>query len=315
MLSVVLSSYNYARYLPAAMDSVLSQTEKSREFIVVDDGSSDDSPAILESYARRHADGIAVLFHPARQNRGLAETLKLGFSRAAGEFIAVIESDDIWTPESLACRAAVLAQHPDVVVVHGGATMFGDPKIVRRRSNECRWMDFPSKKTTRQPYEALPYLLNGNITLTLSSVMIRRNALEGLDWNTTHDAWLDWWLMTQLSLRGRFYFEPQPVVRWRIHSESYNARYRSSIDEKNQARIYANQIRQLAEGSLYKPSLNISIGRKQILTRLLERSRKKAESRSVLAQLKKILPAPVKATAKKVYFSVEKFLLFCGMMI
>lgn len=77
LISVIVASYNYAKYIKETLDSLIRQTNKSFEVIVVDDGSRDQSLPIIEEYANRFKN-IKLYTHPGNQNRGLAETVKLG---------------------------------------------------------------------------------------------------------------------------------------------------------------------------------------------------------------------------------------------
>ena len=91
LISVIVASYNYAKYIKETLDSLIRQTNKSFEVIVVDDGSRDQSLPIIEEYANRFKN-IKLYTHPGNQNRGLAETVKLGIEKSNGEYIAFCES-------------------------------------------------------------------------------------------------------------------------------------------------------------------------------------------------------------------------------
>ena len=80
LISVIVASYNYAKYIKEPLDSLIRQTNKSFEVIVVDDGSRDQSLPIIEEYANRFKN-IKLYTHPSNQNRGLAETVKLGIAK------------------------------------------------------------------------------------------------------------------------------------------------------------------------------------------------------------------------------------------
>ena len=99
-VSVLVSSYNYAHYLGKALDSVLAQSYAQFELIVVDDGSTDHSLALARAVALR--DGrVRVLTHADGGNHGLAATMRLGLAHCRGEYVAFLESDDIWHADCL----------------------------------------------------------------------------------------------------------------------------------------------------------------------------------------------------------------------
>ena len=101
--SVVLANYNGEAYLREALDSVLSQTYDDYEFIVVDDGSTDESPTIFREYADSHPGRVRPLLK--ERNEGQGVSFNRGVEMASGEYVSFIDSDDVWLPEKLANTA------------------------------------------------------------------------------------------------------------------------------------------------------------------------------------------------------------------
>jgi len=108
-LSVVLTSYNYARYLPAALLAVLAQSRPPDELIVIDDGSADDSVAIINSFLGRFAEPRLVQ-NPS--NLGTIANLNRGLELARGEVVYFAAADDVTYPALFARGMALLAEHP-----------------------------------------------------------------------------------------------------------------------------------------------------------------------------------------------------------
>lgn len=106
-VSVVIPAYNAARYLPQAIDSVLAQTFRDYEVIVVDDGSTDDTPRVLSWYE----DEVAVIRQP---NQGRAAARNAGIAAARGEYIAFLDADDLWLPEKLERQLALFRRRPEI---------------------------------------------------------------------------------------------------------------------------------------------------------------------------------------------------------
>jgi glycosyltransferase involved in cell wall biosynthesis len=98
VVSVIVPSYNASRYIRETLESVLGQTYSSFEVIVVDDGSTDETPAIVADYSRRDS-RIRLVSQP---NSGVGAARNRGIAQASGEFIAPLDADDIWYPEKLA---------------------------------------------------------------------------------------------------------------------------------------------------------------------------------------------------------------------
>ena len=106
-VSLVIATFNHARVLAEAIDSALSQTLDPVEVVVVDDGSTDDTPTVLARYAAR----IRVLRQP---NRGLAAARNAGLAATRGSYVAFLDADDVLAPTKLAEQVAVLERAPTV---------------------------------------------------------------------------------------------------------------------------------------------------------------------------------------------------------
>ncbi|MEL6447894.1 MAG: glycosyltransferase [Pseudomonadota bacterium] len=114
-VSVIIPCYNRGDYIAETVDSVFGQTLRDIELICVDDGSTDQTRAILEGYGDR----LTLLEHPGRVNKGQSAAINLGLAHAEGEFIAVLDSDDLWLPEKLEEQVAYLDAHPETDIVYG----------------------------------------------------------------------------------------------------------------------------------------------------------------------------------------------------
>lgn len=118
-VSVICIFFNEERFLAEAVDSVLTQDFEDFELLLVDDGSSDGSTAIANSYVARDPDRIRYLTHPGGENRGMSATRNLGLRHARGEFVAMIDGDDCWTPDKLSQQVAILDANADAGMVCG----------------------------------------------------------------------------------------------------------------------------------------------------------------------------------------------------
>jgi len=121
LISIVMSVFNGEQFLAEAFDSLLNQTLRDFELIVVNDGSTDGSGAILDSYQKK--DSRLRVYH--QENKGLIFSLNRGCGLAAGEYIARMDADDVAVPDRLALQFEFLKNHPNVGVV-AGAVQFID---------------------------------------------------------------------------------------------------------------------------------------------------------------------------------------------
>jgi len=116
-VSVLIPLYNRAAYIEETICSVLAQDHPNVELIVVDDGSTDGGDKLVEGYAR--GGKLTMLCHPGRINKGQSAALNLALEHASGEFIAILDSDDLFMPGKLGAQAAYLREHPEVGLVYG----------------------------------------------------------------------------------------------------------------------------------------------------------------------------------------------------
>ncbi len=117
-VSVVISTYNRAWCLEAAIQSVLNQTYRDFELVVLDDGSTDGTAEILKRY--QHDDRVRSFFEI---HRGASMARNQGIEKTRAEYIAFLDSDDIWLPDKLERQVAFLNEHPEFAFVHGSVEM------------------------------------------------------------------------------------------------------------------------------------------------------------------------------------------------
>jgi len=161
LVSVVIPVFNGATFVARAVDSVLAQTCKDFEIIVVDDGSTDDTQAVLDRLAKRS--GIICLH---QKNAGPAQARNLGIKLASGEYIAFLDCDDIWFPEKLEEQLAILRGNSQLGLVHSNYEVI-DPTgrvIHRMRAGHSR--------------KALHIAFTGGQAPLLSTTLISRALLE-----------------------------------------------------------------------------------------------------------------------------------------
>lgn len=108
-ISVIIPTYNRCWILKEAIDSVLSQEYTNFEVIVVDDGSDDATAALLSSYG----DDITIIY---QENRGVSTARNVGILMAKGDYIAFLDSDDMWLPDKLSCQVDFFQSHPEAAI-------------------------------------------------------------------------------------------------------------------------------------------------------------------------------------------------------
>lgn len=117
LISVVIPTYNYAIYLPRAIESVLVQTYEHFELIIVDDGSTDNTAAVMEAYKSRYPDRIHYIY---QKNGGPNAARNKGIDSAQGEFVALLDADDEWFPDKLAKQISFALENTNVGMIGCG---------------------------------------------------------------------------------------------------------------------------------------------------------------------------------------------------
>ena len=117
LVSIVTPCLNGAAFLGEAMESVLAQTYRNWEMIIVDDGSTDRSLSIAQDYAMRDPRRIHVLRHEGGGTRGKAVSRNHGIDHARGCFLAFLDADDAYLPGKLARQVSIAEAHPDVAPI------------------------------------------------------------------------------------------------------------------------------------------------------------------------------------------------------
>ena len=204
--------YNAERYVAEAVESVLAQTFRDFEFIIINDGSTDGSLAVLEAYARQD-DRIRLI---SRSNCGLVATRNELVSESTGQYCALLDADDIALPKRFAKQVEYMEQHPQCVVLGSCLLLIdsdGEPI--------CQFVD----TFTHEEIDRL--FLQGISTLFNSSVMMRREAVEQVGgYRNDYPPAEDVDLFLRLAECGQLVNLPEVLTKYRQHltSEGYARR-------------------------------------------------------------------------------------------
>lgn len=220
-VSVVVPSYNHAQFVEATLRSIMKQTLRPAELIVIDDGSSDNSPALIDRVLNDCPFPCELV---ARDNRGLSATLNEGFARTRGEYFAYLGSDDLWLPDFLNARVRLLESRSDAVLAYGHAYFIDEQNaIVDSTADWARYADGDASEMLLQT------------TAPMSpTVLYRRTALEQHRWNEESKL-EDYDLYLRLSAEGPFAFDPRVLSAWRRHSSNVSWDQNLMLEEQLKA--------------------------------------------------------------------------------
>lgn len=204
-ISVLMPVRNGERFVAEAVESVLSQTFADLELLVLDDGSTDSTPQILERLA---ADDSRLVVHRRAPGRTLAEALNAAAELSRAPLLARLDADDVALPERLGLQTEFLSENPDVVLLGGQAL------LIDERGREFGRAEYPTGKAE------LKEALRERNPFVHSATAMRREAFEavgGYRVNFDHAEDLDLWL--RLAAGRQIANLPRPVVKYRIHGD------------------------------------------------------------------------------------------------
>lgn len=236
-----MANYNYAQYIEEAINSVISQSYQDWELIIVDDGSRDNSVEIIKSYCEKDS-RIKLFTHDNGVNRGLKESILLGLEHASGEWIAFLESDDIFEPDNLAKKVEIIED----AKMHRGndvKLIFNKVKFLteEKRKQQNTYQNIQAKLSKMGfPRNMFYDFAVDNMILTFSCVIVEANVLKQANFNTPCDASLDKWLWIHLAYKNDFYYIDQELTRWRLHSSSYIKKAFNPIFMPTQIQAYVD---------------------------------------------------------------------------
>ncbi|GBC96930.1 Putative glycosyltransferase EpsE [bacterium HR16] len=229
LVSVVLTSYNHAVYLPQAIESALGQTLGDIEIVAIDDASTDGSPEILQ----RYADRIRVVLHET--NRGTYATLNEGIALTGAPYIAILNSDDVWLPDKLQKQVAVMESDPRIGLVHTG---FG---VIDAQGNPIEGNPRGIRFHPNPQGDLLAELLTRNLFIT-SSVLFRRECIERCGRFEEHLFGMgDWDLWLRIAEHYSIGYVPEPLTLYRLHGQ--NTMYQSERMLADDLWIHEERIR------------------------------------------------------------------------
>ena len=216
-VSVIIPCYNYARYLPQAVRSVLSQEDVNVDVIVVDDASTDRSLSVARGLAADDA-RVRVLSHA--KNQGPVDTFNDGLERARGEFLVRLDADDLLTPHSLARAVAVMRAYPSVGLVYGHPLHFSGDVLPPARAAPTGWTIWPGRQWLAAR------CTSGLNVITSPEVLMRRSVVDVLGGQRplTHTHDMEMWLRMS-AFCDVAYVHGADQAWHREHGDSLSARH------------------------------------------------------------------------------------------
>lgn len=245
LISILMPSYNHAPFVESAVRSAMEQKGVNFELLVIDDGSTDSSPAILQKLS-----GELGFYFLARENRGMVATLNELAAIAKGKYICTLASDDIMPQGKLEIQVRYMEEHPDAPVCFGQVRrIFPDGKL-----EEKPW----ERYLKNIPCVSFEDLFSFRREIHGCSEFIRRSAFDNVGGYSSKFKIEDYPLWLALSNKyGNLPVIPNVVCHYRIHADEKNmhrqitfihTQFLEIIAEYKWHKLYAKSLRNLKSG-------------------------------------------------------------------
>lgn len=213
LVSVIMSVKNGMPYIAETINSVLGQSLTDFEFIIVDDGSTDETTAVVKSFE----DARIKLIE--QENTGVATAKNRAIANGTAKYIAIIDADDIWLKDKLKHQVEFLEAHPDYTAVGGFSDIIDkDGTYIYTEKKPVTDAEIREHQDRRNPW-------------THSAVMFTRKGFDqvGGYYEPVQQYIVDYMIMYQLSLKGKLYQLPEVVVQYRIVPTALSAKANSKL--------------------------------------------------------------------------------------
>lgn len=213
-VSVIMPCYNHGRFVAESIGSILNQSHRELELVVVDDCSRDNSRSVVSDWACKDS-RIKLILH--ERNAGASASRNDGLRASRGEFIAFCDADDLWLATKLTAQIEMLQSNPAYDVAYSDAVLVDENGTsLGRRFSEI----FP-------PPQASSGWLYHELCLrnfiNIQTVLMRRKCFLRTGYFDEAIKWVeDWWYWIQASTQHHFLYCEQPLAKYRVHAKSTN---------------------------------------------------------------------------------------------
>jgi glycosyltransferase involved in cell wall biosynthesis/SAM-dependent methyltransferase len=222
LVSVIMIFLDEKRFIQEAIESVLAQTYKNWELLLIDDGSRDGSSEIAQRIAAEHPNRIRYLEHTGHQNLGMSASRNLGIRHAKGTYIAFLDADDVWVAKKLEQQLSVLNSHPAADMVCGSVQYWyswtGNPDDSKR--DLVVSLNIQPNILVEPTKLLIPLIKRETVTCTIS--LIRRNAVvrAGGYEESFRGLYEDQAFFVKLCSQSAVYVTDECWYKWRKHSDA-----------------------------------------------------------------------------------------------
>jgi len=229
-ISVIVPNYNHAKYLPERLESIVNQTFKNYELIVLDDCSTDNSVEVIEAHRGKMV--FRTEYNVQNSGSPFIQWVR-GAKLAKADYLWIAESDDSAYPSLLEELYAVTRNHPNVGICYSQSMMMDEAgreigiyNFIKPELGPDRWR---ADYTNRGVEEVSRFLIRQNTVPNASAVLVRRDVfLDGSEGSESMRLMGDWWTWARVMMKSDVHFLSAPLNRFRIHTSSVRASTRKA---------------------------------------------------------------------------------------
>jgi glycosyltransferase involved in cell wall biosynthesis len=244
-VTVIIPNFNYGHYLSESINSVLSQTYRNFELVVVNNGSTDESMEILKSFGRQ----IRVI---DQQNLGQSGGRNSGMNAARGDFISFLDADDLWEKDKIEKQIELLGYESQLI--YCGISRFNDNDVTSQDVILPKYRGQCSDDFLKNP--GVSIVLSGESTAMFSKSLVATVGNFDLDLNSA----AGWDFFRRCSKFTKFDFVDEPLVKYRIHQTNMSRSIQGNVED----------IRKAYNKLLKDPDWNVSAKLSQEISRNLQ---------------------------------------------
>ena len=238
--SVLICCYNSEKYITQTLDSILKQTYKKYEIVIINDGSEDNTENIIKLFINNNLD-IEIKYLKIKKNAGLANARNKGIEVSSHRWVALLDHDDIWLTNKLAGQSSEIINNPNCNLFFSDFSYFGKDDYKTRFENSLKYENFKPYEINLSKDYGYNYLLTKGCFIGSSTCVFNKNKKNLPIFNKRYDFICDYDFFLKYSLYYNMFCSKKNYVKWRVHqNQSTNKMNNILISELK--KFYLNNI-------------------------------------------------------------------------
>jgi glycosyltransferase involved in cell wall biosynthesis len=216
LVSIIVATYNGEKYLLEQLNSIANQTYKNIEIIICDDASKDSTCNIIKAFAQNHTNAS---YHINETNKGVNKNFEEGFLKAAGDFIAIADQDDIWLPEKIETQMALFTAK-EIVLTHSISVRFsGNNLPIKKQQNITQFFE---------GNDVRKLLLRNSVSG--HNIIFRQELLKQIT-PIPINIYYDWWIVQTAACNGSIAATNKVLAYQRAHETNVTVKKRTTVNQ------------------------------------------------------------------------------------